>query len=335
MTEDRPPVAFYCVSNERYFLGAVGMLNSLRLAGHQEPVFLLDCGLTPEQRELLDPHVALVRARSDTPATVLKTAALLKTIAPLRCPAEVMVLIDVDMIVTRPLADLIERASGGDLVAFEDEQDRFYPEWGDLLDLGPVRRQPYLSAALVLLDRSMEEVLRLLDDRVRRVEFKHGHDQTPVADYPFMVLEQDVLNAILASKVERERIVAFDHRLAPTPPFRGLRLLDESSLRCAYEDGTAPYVLHHATLAEKPWLDRVYPDIYTQLLARLLVSRDLPVRVPQRLIPRRMRRNLVGRAERVRLDVRKRLGWYLRNHLPRRAVARVDARRVRRRGGSP
>ena len=30
--------AFYCVADERYFLGLVGMLNSLRLLGHREPV---------------------------------------------------------------------------------------------------------------------------------------------------------------------------------------------------------------------------------------------------------------------------------------------------------
>ena len=48
-----PAAAFYCVADERYFLGAVGMINSLRVLGHDEPVFLLDCGLTAEQRRLL------------------------------------------------------------------------------------------------------------------------------------------------------------------------------------------------------------------------------------------------------------------------------------------
>ena len=37
--------AFYCVADERYFLGAVGLINSLRLVGHDEPIHLLDCGL--------------------------------------------------------------------------------------------------------------------------------------------------------------------------------------------------------------------------------------------------------------------------------------------------
>ena len=40
-----PRAAFYCVADERYFLGAVGMLNSLRLLGHAEPIYVLDCGV--------------------------------------------------------------------------------------------------------------------------------------------------------------------------------------------------------------------------------------------------------------------------------------------------
>ena len=31
--------AFYTVADARYFLGAVGMINSLRLVGHDEPIF--------------------------------------------------------------------------------------------------------------------------------------------------------------------------------------------------------------------------------------------------------------------------------------------------------
>src|SRR3712207_8323109 len=80
--------AFYCVADERYFLGAVGLINSLRLVGHEEPIHLLDCGFTAEQRELLAPHVNLIAAESETPPW------LLKTVAPLRHPADVIVLID-------------------------------------------------------------------------------------------------------------------------------------------------------------------------------------------------------------------------------------------------
>ena len=60
-----------------------------------------------------------------------------------------MVLIDTDMIATRSLAELIDERRGGRVVAFRNDSDRFVPEWGELLDLGPVRRQPYVSFALV------------------------------------------------------------------------------------------------------------------------------------------------------------------------------------------
>ena len=82
--EHRPAAAFYCVADERYFLGAVGLINSLRLVGHTEPIFLLDCGLTAAQRELL---AAARRAASTRPSDAPPW--LLKTVAPLARPADV------------------------------------------------------------------------------------------------------------------------------------------------------------------------------------------------------------------------------------------------------
>ncbi len=63
----RPQAAFYCVCDSRYFLGAVGMLNSLRLLGHDEPVFVLDCGLTEGERRRLAGHATVVAAPDDSP----------------------------------------------------------------------------------------------------------------------------------------------------------------------------------------------------------------------------------------------------------------------------
>ncbi len=56
------PTAFYCVSDARYFLGAVAMINSLRLNGHREPIYLLDAGLSDDQRELLAAEATIVKA---------------------------------------------------------------------------------------------------------------------------------------------------------------------------------------------------------------------------------------------------------------------------------
>ena len=155
------------------------MLNSLRLVGHTEPVYLLDCGLSEEQRELLAPHVTLVRDRSGTPPW------LLKTIAPLAHPAEVMILIDADMIVTRPLTELIERAREGRLVAVENDRDRFCSEWGELLGLGELRRGPYLSSGLLVAERALgSEVLGLMDRLQDRVDFELTFWRRDLRHYP-------------------------------------------------------------------------------------------------------------------------------------------------------
>jgi hypothetical protein len=323
--KDRPrsEVAFYCISDARYFLGVVGMVNSLRLLGHREPIYLLDCGLTSEQRRLLGDEVVLVDAPEDTPPY------LLKTIAPLRRPAEVMVLIDADMIATRPLAGPIAIAAEGKVVAFENDSQRFVPEWGELLDLGEAQRRPYISSSLIALGGALgEEVLRLLDDRQRRVEFGRTFYGSNEPGYPFTYPEQDVLNAILSTRPDQERIVTLEHRLAPNQPFRGLRLRDEASLRCAYRDGTEPYLLHHYLY--KPWLRPTYHGIYSRLLARLLLGADVAVPVPEDEVPLRMRAGILALLERKRVDIPDLAGWWLRGVLPASIVARLDERRHRR-----
>jgi hypothetical protein len=289
--------AFYCVSDRRYFLGAVGLINSLRLVGHTEPIYLLDCGLTEPQRELLDGHVTLVRDQSGTPPW------LLKTIAPLRHPAEVMVLIDADMIVTRPLGELIESAGEGRLVAAINDRDRFRSDWGELLGLGAVRRGPYLSSGLVVVERQLgTEVLELMDRLQDRVDFDRTFWRQNDPDYAFLYGDQDVLNGILASeRVGADRVVALEHRLAPTPPFGRLRVADRRTLRCRYRDGTEPYVLHN--FFRKPWLVRMRSSVYSRLLTRSLLGSDVELRVPPELLPLRMRTGPLAGAARLSVDL--------------------------------
>jgi hypothetical protein len=170
-----------------------------------------------------------------------------------------------------------------------------------------------------------------MEDRMSHVEFDLTYVRRNVPDYPFLLLDQDVLNAILCTRVEPELILALDNRLAPNAPFTGLRLIDEATLHTTYDDAE-PYVLHHLGVA-KPWLERTREDIYSRLLARLLAGPDVTVEVPDEELPVRMRRGLLGRAERARLGGRERIGWFLREHLPGAIVSRLDAFRLRRGAG--
>ena len=315
--------AFYCVADSRYFLGAVGLVNSLRLVGHREPIYLLDCGLDDEQRRLLEGEVSIVAGPTDAAPQVLKA------IAPVRHPAETMALIDVDMIATRPLTELIEQAAAGAVVAGGSGLDRFCPEWADLLDLGPLTRRPYVSTGLVVAGGDLgRELVRIVDERRDAVDFELTFWRRNVRGYPFLYADQDVLNAILATREEPERVEALDHRLAATPPFRGLRIGDERTLRCAYRNGAEPYVIHQ--YVRKPWLEATYHGVYSRLLRRLLIADDVAVRPPEARIPLRMRTGARARIERGRVNAIDFLRWHLGDRLPRPIATRVeDLRRLR------
>ena len=311
--------AFYCMSSEVYFHGAVALVNSLRLQGHTEPIYLLDCGLRPEQRACLEPHVTLVDAPGNAPPF------LLKTVAPLAHPAETMVLIDADMIVTRSLAPLVETAARGGVVAVANDTDRFVSEWGKLLDVGPVRRATYVSSGLVMLGGGeAREVLELLADRQGRIDFERSYfGREPDVDYPFLYLDQDVLNAIIAARVDSERMTVVENRLAPNPPYRGVRVVDAEALRCAYDDGVEPYVLHQ--YVRKPWLEPTLDTPYSRLLRRLLGGSGLTVRVPEEMVPRHVRGGVIGAVARGVGAARAWTRWHLPERLPDPIGARMTS----------
>ncbi len=299
------PTAFYAMSSDVYFLGAVGLINSLRLQGHTEPIHLLDLGLTPAQRELLEPEVELISAPAGAEPW------LMKTIAPLTHPAEVMVLIDVDMVVTRPLGELIETAREGKVVAFENDLQRFEAAWGELLDLGELEQRPYLCSGFVALGSDPGiEVLETMADRQGRVDFERSFFASNDPDYPLLYLDQDVLNAVLAARVERERVESLPLRMAPMPPFEGLRMIDAQALACGYGDGERPWLVHQY-LSPKPWEGPTYDGVYSELLRRLLTGPGLAVRVSEESLPLRLRSGSLASLERRRVNLREQIRWRL------------------------
>ncbi len=315
----QPRAAFYCVSSARYFLGAVGMINSLRLHGHSEPVHLLDCGLTAAQRRSLESRVTVVPAPSDEPPFMLKT------VAPLRHPAEVTVLIDADMVANRSLAPLIDRAAEGRVIAPELPMERHFDEWAGLVGAPEARRRPYVTSGLVALGGEPgRRVLELMDRHRHAVDTERTFLRSQDTSYPLHYADQDLLNAIISSAVEPERVEVLEGRLVATIPFEGLEVTGGDPARCAYRDGTEPYVVHHV-LDVKPWLEPTTDGVYSRLLRRSLSGPGLAVQPPAREVPVRFRAGALGAAERGRRAAAERV----RTHVLAPLAGTIAARRTR------
>ncbi|HEY8647520.1 MAG TPA: nucleotidyltransferase family protein [Gaiellaceae bacterium] len=321
------PVA-YSVSNAAHFAGAVALVNSLRLTGWSDEIVIVDCGLAADQRRLLGREARIVPAPEAVPPHFLKV------VGPLSVPAEVMVVLDADIVLTRALDPLlVDATESGRLVAVADIlADRFDARWAELLALGTVRRQTYVNSGLLVVPGGLGTKLfeewrrgqQLIDP-----EYSMLARGTP--SDPFFFLDQDVLNALLASpRFRPEQIQVLDHCVAPNPPFAGLRVLDEQRLRVVRDDGADPFALHH--IQRKPWLSPLAPNVYSQLLPRLWFDPDLPLRLAPSQVPLRFRPGRAGAlgsrctAARVAVDrARPRLG--IRPKLARRLQHRAAAAR--------
>lgn len=273
-------------------------MNSLRLVGHSEPVFLVDAGLTLEQRERLSGHVILIPAPEGAPAVFLKM------FGPLERPAGVAILLDADVIILRRLTRLIETARTGRLVAFVNNKpnhDRFFADWSSTLGLGPLRRQPYLAAGQLFVPASLNR--RLLQpwmDGQVKVDIRRTWLGGGNLSDPFYFADMDVFNAVVAARLEPEDIITFENRLAPHPPFADLILVDERRLICQYPDGARPFLLHH--VLAKPWLKPTRSNIYSQLLSRLLLAPDVALQLTPEQLPLRLREGWLAAADRARAN---------------------------------
>lgn len=318
--------AFYTVADRRFFPGLVALLNSLRLVGHHEPVLVVDAGLTPDQRDLLADHVSFVSPSPPQPAVFLAP------VGPIRCPADVAVLIDADIIVTRPLTELIESARAGRVGGFvdcPDNSDRYHSEWGPVLGLGALRRQPYLNAGLLMFPDALSgRLLAPWTEGQTTIGMRQTRYGKARLDDPFYFADQDVLNAVLASRFALDELFFLPHRLAPHPPFSGVSLVDEEHLVCRYDDGTEPFLLHH--VLAKPWLKDTRTTVYSTLLSRLLLAPDVALRLDPSMVPARLRQGWVGAVDRRRADATAYVRANGRRQLGRFGIrTRLRARRAR------
>jgi len=324
---DVPPCAFYTVADHRHFTGAVALLNSLRLVGHEEPIFLVDAGLTDVQRGILAGHLRLLPAPQGLPPVYMAP------LGPLVRPAQIAVIIDADIIVVRPLTSLVDSAREGRVVGFVNNppnHERFFPEWATRLELGDLRRRPYLNAGLFVIPRVLND--RLLSRWLacqKKVDYQRTRYGSARMFDPFYFADQDVVNALFSSELRDDEVDCLEHKWAPHTPFSDLRIVDEHEMTCEYPDGSQPFLLHH-TLA-KPWLKATEPNVYSRLLPRVLFAPDVTVRLSPTDVPLRLRTGLLASAERYRSGVHARLRRSARTQIGRFGIrTRVANRRQRR-----
>lgn len=273
-------VAFYTVTNARHFPGVVGLVNSLRLVGHTEPVFVTDAGLHDRQRALLETVATVV-----VPPNGLQPE-LAKPFGPALHPADVIVLLDADVLVVRPLSPLIDLARAGKLVLFENNiPDRFFEDWSEL-GLGTPRRSPYVIAGHYLGPRSLvlpmlEEIAHLQDGLDPAATYFGGGDLRD----PYYFADQDLMNALLMTRIDPEVVVRLDGALSPVPPFAGYQRF--GGMGCTGPNGVEPYVLHH--ILQKPWLSPIRRNLYVDLLREVLWHPRAPIHLDPRDVPLRLR----------------------------------------------
>ncbi len=140
-------VTFYAVSDNRFFVGMVGLINSLRLMGYEQRVVVLDCGLTEHQRNVLGAECELMAL----PDSQTLNPQLLKPFANLMHPRGTVVILDSDLVVTSQLDLMLQAARSGSVcVCADPDSERWFAEWEQLFELPrPPRRQTYVSSGFL------------------------------------------------------------------------------------------------------------------------------------------------------------------------------------------
>jgi hypothetical protein len=282
---------FFTISDSRFFVGTVALLNSIRLTGHDADLVVLDRGLTESQRERLSAHAIMF----ELPAEMGSDPYLVKPFPALMPFDGIVVLVDSDMVVTDALDPILAKAAAGSICMFPDPPGdywRWFSEWQDIFELrAPLRRQPYLNAGFLAVSTAhwpalfqrWWDVCALIPERRSSLP---GLRHTPDSQHPLSQLDQDAINAILMSEVPAEKLEAL-------PPYewdlRRVVVEDSESLVCVSGRYRRRQPLLHRHNAPKVWQSdgwqRVRPDAYVQLLPRLLFAADLPLRLTPDCVP--------------------------------------------------
>jgi hypothetical protein len=275
-------VTFYTVCNARYFPGLVGLLNSLRLMGHDDPLVVGDSGLTEIQRKLLAPHCTLF----DLSDIVVRNPMQSKPFPFLLKPQGIVVFIDSDMIVTRSLNAALAAAAEGKICAFPDpDLHRWFAEWREIFDLPSApRRQTYVCAGFVAFSTTYwPDLLERWWKACKRIRSLPTLYEGAQHSDPYYAGDQDALNALLMSEFSFDALSLLpDDEQVYGWQFHRVHSVDAGTLSCQYM-GRQPLLLH-AAVGPKPWMRKgVRRHVYLRFLRRLLTAPDVALSVPPHL----------------------------------------------------
>ena len=303
--QDESNATYVTIADRRFFLGAVAFVNSLRLTGGRERIIVLDAGLTERQRGILALECEVREpplSKSGVFVVFFKAATHLLGLT------GTIVLIDSDVIVTRPFSPILEQAAAGKICVVGSQANpnrRFPAQWASALGIErEFRTQGYVGAGLIAfdIDRWTPFMRRWLDLCARvppeRADMPFELPGEVVPANPFAFPEQDVLNALLMSEVPEESILDLGLEASPGPPHNdSVRVIDRTRLKCMIGD-EEPFLLHYWN-HPKAWLPDARPhlafDAYVDLMARLLTADDLPLRLARADVPIWLRDDLVGK----------------------------------------
>lgn len=335
---DRSATVF-TLADSGYFVGAVALLNSLRLTGHHHRLVVLDCGLTGDQRARLSGHATVVRLSPELAARTVLAKPFMRELAP---EDGVVLWLDADILVTGSLEPYVEGAAQGRICAHPvdrpDQRCRRFPEWAAIFGLtADLRQQVYVNDGCLAL--SLPRHRALLDRWWDACEsIPTGAVFAGDIESPLWAGDQDALNALLMSELPAGELLLMPEGEAVFPPdVEDVHVIDRATLSCEVGGRTVRIV--HYTWVPKPWAPmawkrarRPLADAYRRLLPRALFEDDVALRVEPREVPLSLRPGLTGGAGRATIAVARplrRSAAKVAAHLPVRARGSVIRHRDR------
>jgi len=296
-SDDLERIHLFTIADQDYFLGLAALVNSLRFHGCEAPLTVLDLGLTPSQREIFGAHCEFL-SRPDLAGL---HPWLLHPYACTLRPADIVIYVDADVIVTQPLDEIVDCARRGQICVFRDTAaTRWFMEWQSIfcLRVSP-RHQTYANAGFLafstkhfptLLSR-WSECCRLL------VGARTIYDARAMAS-PTALAGQDALNAVLMSEIAPGQVDCRSSSAQGPDDLIRTRVTDRTRVQCLL-DGQ-PTTLLHSWGPVKPWRDRASRSLrrtaYVRCLRRLLTGADVAVQIPAAMAPRWLRPGARGAA---------------------------------------